>query len=59
MSRLLLQVVNGLVGLATVALGTMQLVLGVRSPLYAAAQLPAYREMRRAAVSLPHSQLST
>jgi hypothetical protein len=42
MSKLGLQVVNGLVGLATVALGAMQLVLGVRSPLYTAAQLPAF-----------------
>jgi hypothetical protein len=42
MSRRLLQIINALVGLATVALGTTQLVFGVRSPLYAAADLPPF-----------------
>lgn len=42
MSRRALQIVTGLLGLATVALGGVQLVFGVRSPLYAAANLPAF-----------------
>jgi hypothetical protein len=40
MSRRFLQIINGLIGLATVGLGTVQVVLGVRSPLYAAANVP-------------------
>jgi hypothetical protein len=35
-----LQILNGLVGLATLALGTLQMAFGARSPLYAAATLP-------------------
>lgn len=42
MSRLLLQLVNGLVGLATLVLGTIQVSFGVRSPLYAEANLPDF-----------------
>lgn len=42
MSRRLLQVVNGLVGLGTVGLGAVQLLFGVQSPLYAAADLPQF-----------------
>jgi hypothetical protein len=42
MSRRALQVVNGLVGVATVGLGSVQLRFGVDSPLYAAAQLPQF-----------------
>jgi hypothetical protein len=42
MSRRLLQIVNGLVGVATVGLGTVQVIFGVRSPLYAAADLPEF-----------------
>jgi len=41
MSRRALQLVNGLVALATLVLGSMQLALGVESPLYAHAGLPA------------------
>lgn len=41
-SRLGLQVVNGVVGLMTVGLGSVQLAFGVGSPLYAAANLPAF-----------------
>ena len=42
MSRRLLQIVNGIVGLVTVGLGTVQVIFGVRSPLYAAASLPDF-----------------
>jgi hypothetical protein len=42
MSRRALQIVNGLIGLATVGLGTLQLVFGVNSPRYAAANLPEF-----------------
>lgn len=42
MSRLLLQIINGIVGLATVGLGTVQVLFGVGSPLYAAANLPQF-----------------
>lgn len=42
MSRRALQVVNGLLGLATAGLGTTQLAFGVSSPLYAAAHLPHF-----------------
>jgi hypothetical protein len=42
MNRRALQVVNGLVGLATVGLGTTQLLFGVNNPLYAAAHLPQF-----------------
>jgi hypothetical protein len=42
MSRLLLQIVTGLLGVATLALGSMQLGLGVDSPIYAAADLPDF-----------------
>jgi hypothetical protein len=42
LSRRALQIVNGLLGLATVALGTVQLLFGIRSPLYAAANLPPF-----------------
>lgn len=42
MNRRALQVVNGLVGLATVGLGTVQLLFGVSSPLYADAHLPRF-----------------
>jgi uncharacterized protein YjeT (DUF2065 family) len=41
-SRRLLQLVNAVVGVLTVGLGTVQFVFGVRSPLYAAAQLPDF-----------------
>lgn len=41
MSRRLLQVVNGLMGLATVGLGATQMLLGVSSPIYTDARLPA------------------
>ena len=40
MSRRLLQIINGAVALATVGLGTVQVFFGVRSPLYAAVNLP-------------------
>ena len=42
MSRRLLQIVNGIVGLVTVGLSTIQVIFGVRSPLYAAASLPDF-----------------
>jgi len=42
MSRLLLQIVNGIVGLATAGLGTVQMLFGVHSPLYASAGLPLF-----------------
>ena len=42
MSKLLLQMVNGLIGLLVVVLGTVQVVFGVNSPLYAEANLPAF-----------------
>lgn len=42
MSRRWLQVLTGLVGLATVGLGTIQMVYGVSSPMYAGAELPSY-----------------
>lgn len=42
MSRRLLQIINGMVGLVTVGLGTVQVFFGVRSPLYAAANLPQF-----------------
>lgn len=42
MSRLILQIVNGVMGLSTAFLGTLQLSLGIHNPLYAAADLPAY-----------------
>lgn len=37
MSRRLLQIINGVVGLVTVGLGTVQMFFGVSSPLYAPA----------------------
>lgn len=40
MSRLTLQILTGLVGLATVALASMQLGFGVHGPVYASAELP-------------------
>ncbi len=42
MSRLALQIVNGVVGLLTVGLGSVQVAFGVNSPLYAPANLPAF-----------------
>lgn len=42
MSRRVLQIVNAVLGLATVGLGTMQIMLGTQSPVYAAADLPAF-----------------
>ena len=42
MSKLLLQIINGLIGLLVVVLGTVQVVFGVNSPLYAEANLPAF-----------------
>jgi len=42
MSRRALQIVNGLLGLATAGLGATQLALGVGSPVYAAADLPRF-----------------
>lgn len=41
MSRRLLQLVNGVVGLLTVVLGAIQTALGARSPMYAGLELPA------------------
>lgn len=40
MSRTLLQITTGLVAVLTIALAGMQITLGVRSPVYAAASLP-------------------
>lgn len=42
MSRLILQIVNGTMGLSTAFLGTLQMSLGIHSPLYAAADLPIF-----------------
>jgi len=42
MSRFALQILTGLVGLATVGLGTVQVGFGVNSPLYASANLPEF-----------------
>jgi hypothetical protein len=42
MSRLGLQILTCLVGVATVALGTVQVCFGINSPLYAAANLPQF-----------------
>ena len=42
MGRLTLQIITGLVGLATVGLGSIQVVFGVNSPLYASAGLPDF-----------------
>jgi len=42
MSRRLLQIINGMVGLATVGLGAVQVFFGVSSPLYAGADLPPF-----------------
>jgi len=42
MGRLTLQILTGLMGLATVGLGAMQLSFGIRSPLYASAGLPEF-----------------
>lgn len=41
MSRRPLQIVNGLVGLATVGLGAIQVLFGISSPLYAGASIPS------------------
>ncbi len=40
MKRTLLQIVNGILGLATVALAAMTLFLGVHSPVYQGAEIP-------------------
>lgn len=42
MGRLGLQLINGLVAVATIALASVQLGLGVQSPIYSGAQLPAF-----------------
>jgi hypothetical protein len=42
MNRLILQIVTGFLGLTTLVLGSMQLVLGVNSPIYASADLPNF-----------------
>ena len=42
MSRRILQVVNGAIGLATVGLGSVQVFFGVGSPMYSAAALPLF-----------------
>ena len=41
MSRRALQLLNGLVALATAILGGMQLIFGINSPIYASFSLPA------------------
>lgn len=40
MGRLILQVITAVVGLLTLALGGMQMALGVRSPIYAGIGIP-------------------
>lgn len=42
MSKLILQIINGFLGLTTAGLGTVQVIFGLNSPLYAAANLPEF-----------------
>lgn len=42
MSRRALQLVNAVVAVLTIALGSMQLVFGIQSPVYASAGLPTH-----------------